>query len=119
MEAYLCTHCHYDPANCQSFKEVAAPDVSIGRLMGLNAREWPLILIGCLAAVFNGAKDPIVAVVIAEMLGVNNSFHSATTVYAQLRGFVPKNTASMVQRGAQWGPGIWLWLGCVIALGGK
>lgn len=44
--------------------------VSMLRLINLNAKEWPYILVGSLAAVVMGASLPTFAVIFGEFFGV-------------------------------------------------
>jgi len=44
------------------------------RLMRMNAAEWPFIVIGCIAALIQGASQPIYAVLFGAMIGVSSSF---------------------------------------------
>ena len=47
------------------------PEVSAGRLWKMNAPEWPYIVVGTIAALCNGAVQPLFAIVFAEILGVS------------------------------------------------
>lgn len=47
-----------------------APDAPLGRIMRVNAPEWPYIVLGCLAALLNGAIQPSFAVVFSKMLSI-------------------------------------------------
>ena len=42
------------------------------RVMRMNAPEWWVILLGCLAAIGNGAVQPVFAVIFAEIIGVSS-----------------------------------------------
>jgi len=46
-------------------------DPSMKRLMKMNASEWPLIVIGCIAALAQGAVQPGFALIFGTMLGVS------------------------------------------------
>ena len=47
------------------------PPVSLRRIMRLNSPELPHIIVGCIAAIFAGAYNPVFAVILSEILGVN------------------------------------------------
>jgi len=49
-------------------------DPSLKRLMKMNASEWPLIVIGCLSALAQGAVQPGFAILFGAMLGVSLLF---------------------------------------------
>ncbi|CAH1796934.1 unnamed protein product [Owenia fusiformis] len=49
-------------------EDEALPPPQLKRLAGLNSPEWPYILGGCLAAIFNGAEMPIFAIIFSELL---------------------------------------------------
>lgn len=46
--------------------------VSMMRLIRLNGKEWPYILIGSIAAVIMGASLPTFAIIFGEFFGVSN-----------------------------------------------
>ena len=46
-------------------------NISTFRLLKMNAKEWPIILCGCLAAIVVGASFPAFAVLFGEMYGVS------------------------------------------------
>ncbi|XP_065930084.1 ATP-dependent translocase ABCB1 isoform X2 [Magallana gigas] len=46
------------------------PPVSIAKVLKMNAKEWPYIMFGCLAAIGNGGVQPAFAVIFSEILGV-------------------------------------------------
>nr|XP_006823098.1 PREDICTED: multidrug resistance protein 1A-like [Saccoglossus kowalevskii] len=46
------------------------PEVGMGRIMKMNAPEWPYIMIGSLAAIINGAVQPAFAVVFSKIIGI-------------------------------------------------
>lgn len=46
------------------------PAVSIAKVLKMNAKEWPYIMFGCLAAIGNGGVQPAFAVIFSEILGV-------------------------------------------------
>jgi len=46
-------------------------DPSMKRLMKMNASEWPMILIGSIAALTHGAVQPGFALIFGTMLGVS------------------------------------------------
>src|SRR5208337_4094671 len=43
---------------------------TLGRIVRLNASEWPYILLGCLGALVDGSVRPCFAIVFADMLGI-------------------------------------------------
>lgn len=48
--------------------------VSTGRILEMNRTEWPHFVIGCLAALVNGAVQPIFAMILSAVIGVCNIF---------------------------------------------
>ncbi|XP_062617340.1 ATP-dependent translocase ABCB1-like isoform X1 [Saccostrea cucullata] len=46
------------------------PPASMAQILRMNAKEWPYILFGCLAALLNGGVQPSFAVIFSEILGV-------------------------------------------------
>ncbi|KAL5007363.1 hypothetical protein ScPMuIL_016169 [Solemya velum] len=51
-------------------EEVKREKASLGKIMRMNAPEWWLIVLGCLASIVNGGVQPAFAVIFAEILGV-------------------------------------------------
>ena len=43
----------------------------MGRILSMNATDWPYILGGCLCALVNGAIQPAFAVVFSEIISVS------------------------------------------------
>ena len=64
------------------------PQVSMLRVISLNAKEWWIIAIGVVASMFSGAIFPLFGLVFGEILGVfslpNNEIVSAISLYAGL-----------------------------------
>lgn len=56
---------------CKKVEEKEDYKISTFRLLKMNAKEWPLILVGCLAAIVVGASFPAFAVLFGEMYGVS------------------------------------------------
>ena len=55
------------------------PDPGMGRILKLNASEWPYITLGCICAAVTGIIQPLFAVIFAEILGV--SYHLFLNTY--------------------------------------
>ena len=65
-------------------EEEDLPEPAMGRVMRMNAPEWPYILCGCIASIISGGIQPAFAVVFAEILGVsihNSSLHFCDTLH--------------------------------------
>ncbi|XP_062600445.1 ATP-dependent translocase ABCB1-like isoform X1 [Saccostrea cucullata] len=58
-------------------KEEKEEEAGIGRVLKMNAPEWPFILMGSLGAIVNGGVQPAFAIIFSEILGTfaisNNS----------------------------------------------
>ncbi|CAH1238854.1 ABCB1 [Branchiostoma lanceolatum] len=70
-------------------EEEDVPDPDMGRVMKLNAPEWPYILVGTFCAAINGAVNPCFAILFAEVLGAFGiadpvEQEKKTTLYALL-----------------------------------
>jgi len=48
-------------------------DVSMRRMMKLNASEWPFIFLGCLFAVIHGGAQPLFGIVFGGFIGVSSN----------------------------------------------
>jgi hypothetical protein len=46
------------------------PDVSYKRLFALNSKEWPYLVVGCIAAGINGAVQPVFSILFSEMVAL-------------------------------------------------
>ncbi|KAL3831884.1 hypothetical protein ACJMK2_023581 [Sinanodonta woodiana] len=51
-------------------EEEKAPQVSVKRILQMNAPEWYLILLGCFGSLINGGVMPAFAIIFSEILGV-------------------------------------------------
>jgi len=51
-------------------------DPSLLRIMKMNAKEWYIIVIGCIMALAQGAVQPAFALIFAIMLGVSSLLFS-------------------------------------------
>ncbi len=64
------------------------PQVSMLRVVRLNAKEWWMIVIGAIASMFSGAIFPLFGLVFGEILGVfslpNDEIVSGVSLYAGL-----------------------------------
>nr|XP_006814547.1 PREDICTED: LOW QUALITY PROTEIN: multidrug resistance protein 2-like [Saccoglossus kowalevskii] len=59
-----------DKSDDSDEEEVDIPDVSMKRILKMNAPEWPYILCGTLAAAVNGACQPVFAVIFSKIVAV-------------------------------------------------
>ncbi|KAK3589575.1 hypothetical protein CHS0354_043029 [Potamilus streckersoni] len=57
-------------------EEEKAPQVSVTRILRMNASEWYLILLGCFGSLINGGVMPAFAIIFSEILGVFVKPHS-------------------------------------------
>ena len=58
------------PAQLKEY-DATIPKVPLWRVLLLNAREWPLLLLGALGSVLEGAAFPMFAIIIGEILRVS------------------------------------------------
>ena len=71
-----------DESECtKAVSEKEDYNISTFRLLKMNAKEWPIILVGCLAAIVVGASFPAFAVLFGEMYGVSNLLFYFLFVY--------------------------------------
>lgn len=77
-EVAVSTVAALDPEGEKKEEEYVAPEqnVSMGRLLGLQARDWPWFLLGFLAAGANGVVYPMFSIIFSEVLA---AFQSADT----------------------------------------
>uniref|UniRef100_A0A8C2XQ30 ATP binding cassette subfamily B member 1 n=1 Tax=Cyclopterus lumpus TaxID=8103 RepID=A0A8C2XQ30_CYCLU len=61
-----------------SFNE-NVPLLSFPQLMHLNRNEWPYILVGTICAIFNGAMQPLFAVIFSKIITVRYSLYLCNT----------------------------------------
>ncbi len=59
------------------------PVVPLLRIMKMNRKETPFIILGCLASLVNGTSQPAFALIFAEMLAVRNA--NRARAFQQLR----------------------------------
>ena len=59
-------------------------DVPSSRLMKMNAKEWPYMTLGCIAAITQGSVQPVFALVFGLMLGVSFQLDSLAFVIGWL-----------------------------------
>nr|QIZ12948.1 multidrug resistance protein 1-like isoform 1 [Perinereis aibuhitensis] len=51
-------------------EEESLPEPPMGRILSMNAPDWPYILGGCICALINGAIQPTFAIVFSEIIAV-------------------------------------------------
>lgn len=52
-------------------KDEEEEQAGLGRILKMNAPEWPFILFGSLGAIINGGAQPAFAIIFSEILGVS------------------------------------------------
>ena len=50
--------------------DATIPKVPLWKVLQLNAKEWPLLLLGAVGSIFEGATFPMFAIIIGEILRV-------------------------------------------------
>ena len=58
-------------------EDTLAKEVSVRRLLKLNAKEWPYILLGTVMAILQGAILPFYAIIFGEFLGALSDLNTA------------------------------------------
>lgn len=59
------------------FLQDETPPASFFKLMRINSSEWPFMLVGCVAAMINGAMQPAFGVILSKIIAVGHSYHSS------------------------------------------
>ena len=58
-------------------EEALAKEVSLRRLLKLNGKEWPYLLLGTLMAIWQGAILPFYALIFGDFLGALSDLSTA------------------------------------------
>ena len=56
--------------------DATIPKVSLWSVLRLNGREWPLLVVGAVGSMLEGATFPMFAIIIGEILRVSGYQHS-------------------------------------------
>uniref|UniRef100_A0A8C2Z594 ATP binding cassette subfamily B member 1 n=1 Tax=Cyclopterus lumpus TaxID=8103 RepID=A0A8C2Z594_CYCLU len=82
--ALIVTQCGADLILSRSYSVGPSPNenvplLSFPQLMHLNRNEWPYILVGTICAIFNGAMQPLFAVIFSKIITVRYSLYLCNT----------------------------------------